>query len=65
MKLNKSSECEIVRGRVPKKMKREAVQVLDEYGLTQSEVINYLFEYIATYREIPFSKTAIISVKAE
>lgn len=53
-KLKKQKSLATVRAVIPADIKDKAVLILDDLGLTQSDVILQLFTYIADYAESPF-----------
>lgn len=59
----KNGDKVLVRAFVQKEIKEQAVDVLSSMGLTQSDVINDLFKYIATYKDVPFDKEEIVIFK--
>ncbi|HDR1236520.1 hypothetical protein CBE90_04725 [Pasteurella multocida] len=50
----------VVRAKIPTEIKEQAVEVLNKSGVTQTEVIQAVFRYIATYKEIPFKWEEIV-----
>lgn len=57
---NKNS---VVRAVIPTELKNEAIEILSELGITQSDVIQDLYKYIVQNRTIPFSKEEIVTLK--
>lgn len=61
--MNTNKKNSVVRAVVPKELKDEALEILDEMGISQSAVIQDLFKYIVMYRTIPFQREEIITLK--
>lgn len=57
---NKNS---VVRAVIPTELKNEAIEILSELGVTQSDVILDLYKFIVQNRTIPFSKEEIVTLK--
>lgn len=53
----------VVRARLPIDIKEQAIEVLENLGITQSELIQAAFCYVATYKEMPFKKEEILIFK--
>lgn len=61
----KEEKFSVVRARLPTDTLDQAMEVIEAMNLTKSMVIQDLFQYIATYREIPFSKEEVLTLKKE
>lgn len=61
--MSKSNFNSMVRAVIPTEIKDQVVEVLRKKGLTQTDVILDLYKYIAMYKDIPFDKEEIVTLK--